>query len=71
MGILSLAFSLADRVLTYVLMLFIADMVYQLCFHLVLVVLVQGNGPVVGLISFRPEISKYVVSYLLVKRVIV
>ena len=69
MGVLKVIIEYSDQLVTYFLMLFLADLAYQFFSTVTFDVTVMDMDALQSILNFRPNLSKYISGYHVVKKI--
>lgn len=69
MGVLKIVIDYSDQLLTYLIMLFLADMAFQFASTVTFDAAILEKDFMESVTSFRPDLSKYMIGYKVMKKV--
>jgi hypothetical protein len=69
MGVLKIVIDYSDQLLTYLIMLFLADMAFQFASTVTFDAAILEKDLMESVTSFRPDLSKYMIGYKVMKKV--
>ncbi len=70
MGVLKIVIDYSDHLVTYFIMLFLADIAYQFASTVTFDSAILDKDPMESIKNFRPDLSKYLTGYQVIKKAV-